>query len=441
MKRYVWLQVAAFSFCTLSLVAQDTTSTAGTTIIFVQQDTQMLKLIQQQIADMQARTLDMQRQMQRLDSTSRALRAMEQLIESVHVNSSQNSEQISNLLRSRELDAHGKYDLVRQNLVGAVAMIHSLNGKVNILKSHISATSLDNFVTELNSPQSNKLGFTLDKTIIELINTHIQPQLVKKNFGPLLLQTVQDISKSPLLASIPGLTPALSISNTVITLLRSTSLVKDEVVDPTKIKAFEAALNKYVQYYMALNEATQQFNYGIQRHQDALGLMQQKLYEHSLFFAKALGYTAPMRGPDEKLGEYLNRLLLGFNQDYAATFFVNLERLNTINGSRIDYERLLATNSSLKEANNRVEELATLVNQFEFEFNEFLNSMELYGSRVAASLDIAGENRIAAQSIIDRNKTEFKRLQSQALTDIRASINIKELIERKQNLPYTMRVL
>ena len=436
MSKYIGPLLLAFLSSAALVSAQDTTTP---TTIIVQQDTQMLAVLRQQMADIQARTLEMQRQMQWIDSTAREVRAMEARIELVRQDNCQNSEQIGNLLRSRELDSHGKYDLVRQNLIGAVAMIQSLNSKLNSLKSHVSATSLDNFVTELNSPQSNKLGFTLDKTIIELINTHIQPQ-GKKTFVPLLLQTVQDISKSPLLASIPGLTPALSISNTVITLLRSTSLVKDDVVDPNKIKAFEAALNKYVQYYLALNEATQQFNYAIARHQDALGLMQQKLNEHALYFAKALGYASPMRAPDEKLGEYLNRLLLGFNQDYATVFFVNLEKKYT-SGGRIDYERLLLANAPLKEANNRVEELATLVNQFEFEFNEYLNSMELYGTRVAGSLDIAGENKIAVQSIVERNKTEFKRLQALALTDIRASINIKELIERKQNLPYAMRVL
>lgn len=349
-----------------------------------------------------------------------------------------NSKNITILYANKELDAKSKYELIKDNLINATETFTFLNGRINDLKSRNTSNKYDLLVKELNNPQSDILGFKFNDIVLNLVNVHIQP---KKEKGKRLLDVVDGIMQSPIVKSITGLTPALSVANSVLSVFRSTSITNDQV-DVTKINNFENALNKYVQYYVALNEANQSFNFNLDHQKEELGLLQQKLYDQTMFFTSTLKFQYQTKSPNETTGQYLNNLLSGFDKNYMNQLFADIELKNTSAADKkIQYEEILKNNQFLKDANNKLEEFIALVTQFEFQHNEYFNILELYNNKISIALDLAINNAIGDKSKIDAKKIEFTTLKNETITDIKTAINIQGLNVSKRKIKYTARVI
>ncbi|OYD44167.1 hypothetical protein CHU00_18300 [Sphingobacterium cellulitidis] len=349
-----------------------------------------------------------------------------------------NSERINTLITSKDLDSKLKYEIVKGNLKNGLATFKLLNEKINFLKSRQKDNKLDAVVKDLHNPQSNSLNFKFDEVILELVKQHIQPK--SKNVAGKILQSVNEITKSPILGSIPTIAPAISISNAVLGLLRSTSIFNDDV-DYKKIDAFEKDLHKYIQYYLALNESTSYFMNNVELQTNELGILQQKLYDQLLFFSMTLKYPNQVKSQEEDIGEYMTNLFNHFNNKYVEDLLENAEKMNTNKGV-LSYDNILISNNgNLKEANNRLEEFIALINQFEFQYNNYININEQYYKKVLNSLDIAQQNGIASADLIENKKKEIIALKEDALKQFKISINLPDLLLNKQSIKYTARIL
>ncbi|WP_392469352.1 hypothetical protein ACF3OC_12870 [Sphingobacterium cellulitidis] len=349
-----------------------------------------------------------------------------------------NSERINTLITSKDLDSKLKYEIVKGNLKNGLATFKLLNEKINFLKSRQKDNKLDAVVKDLHNPQSNSLNFKFDEVILELVKQHIQPK--SKNVAGKILQSVNEITKSPILGSIPTIAPAISISNAVLGLLRSTSIFNDDV-DYKKIDAFEKDLHKYIQYYLALNESTSYFRNNVELQTNELGILQQKLYDQLLFFSMTLKYPNQVKSQEEDIGEYMTNLFNHFNNKYVEDLLENAEKMNTNKGV-LSYDNILISNNgNLKEANNRLEEFIALINQFEFQYNNYININEQYYKKVLNSLDIAQQNGIASADLVEKKKKEIIVLKEDALKQFKISINLPDLLLNKQSIKYTARIL
>lgn len=349
-----------------------------------------------------------------------------------------NSERINTLITSKDLDSKLKYEIVRSNLKNGLATFKLLNEKINFLKSRQKDNKLDAVVNDLHNPHSNSLNFKFDEVIKDLVKQHIQPK--KKNIAGNIIQSVNEITKSPILGSIPTIAPAISISNAVLGLLRSTSIFNDDV-DYKKIDAFEKELHKYTQYYLALNESTTYFKTNVELQSNELGILQQKLYDQLLFFSMTLKFPNQIKSQEEDIGEYMTNLFNHFNNKYVENLLENAEKTNTSRGI-LSYDNILISNNgNLKEANNRLEEFIALINQFEFQYNNYININEQYYKKVLNSLDIAKQNGIASADLIENKKKEIIALKEDALKQFKISINLPDLLLNKQSIKYTARIL
>ncbi|MGB7529032.1 hypothetical protein [Sphingobacterium cellulitidis] len=349
-----------------------------------------------------------------------------------------NSERINTLITSKDLDSKLKYEIVRSNLKNGLATFKLLNEKINFLKSRQKDNKLDAVVNDLHNPHSNSLNFKFDEVIKDLVKQHIQPK--KKNIAGNIIQSVNEITKSPILGSIPTIAPAISISNAVLGLLRSTSIFNDDV-DYKKIDAFEKELHKYTQYYLALNESTTYFKTNVELQSNELGILQQKLYDQLLFFSMTLKFPNQIKSQEEDIGEYMTNLFNHFNNKYVEDLLENAEKTNTSRGI-LSYDNILISNNgNLKEANNRLEEFIALINQFEFQYNNYININEQYYKKVLNSLDIAQQNGIASADLIENKKKEIIALKEDALKQFKISINLPDLLLNKQSIKYTARIL
>src|SRR5690625_252111 len=141
----------------------------------------------------------------------------------------------------------------------------------------------------------------------------------------------------------------------------------------------------------------------------------------------------------EQLGVTLNHYFLSFNQETTEKFFDKLEKKYTKNGE-IDYEQLLRENMSLKEANNQLEDLEAQTQRFENLYNEYFSLVDTYYNQVNKALTLALTNGVADKNRVKQKQQEFSQLKQQAISDMKASIDIKELENNTDNIKYRYKI-
>ncbi|MGO4288555.1 hypothetical protein [Chitinophaga sp. RAB17] len=366
------------------------------------------------------------------------IRKLLEEVQRITDNDKQNSNAIQALLQGKDFDNMTKYDLIKNNIINASETYYLLNKKIIDLKSRTTTNNLDVFITSLNNPESKALGFSLSDRIVELVE-----KIILKNKGDKseknskIVESTKSIINSPIFQSFTSLTPPLAIANSVMNFLHSVS-VNNKQINQKSLQDFEKELNKYVVYYTALNDANQKFEYGLNFNKDQLSLLQDNLFDHLSFTATSMKFPAPQKG-NQSLSQTMNEYFIDFRKEKVVDYFNKLEEKYS-KGKRIDYESLLRENSSLKEVNNQLEDLVLQTKRFENLYNEYFTLLDSYYTKVNNSLKIAQDNGLADKSIIDTKQAEFRNLKTEAVGEIQASINIRELYSNTEKIKYRYRI-
>lgn len=366
------------------------------------------------------------------------IRKLLEEVQRITDNDKQNSNAIQALLQGKDFDNMTKYDLIKNNIINASETYYLLNKKIIDLKSRTTTNNLDVFITSLNNPESKALGFSLSDRIVELVQKIIlQNKGDKSEKNSKIVESTKSIINSPIFQSFTSLTPPLAIANSVMNFLHSVS-VNNKQINQKSLQDFEKELNKYVVYYTALNDANQKFEYGLNFNKDQLSLLQDNLFDHLSFTATSMKFPAPQKG-NQSLSQTMNEYFIDFRKEKVVDYFNKLEEKYS-KGKRIDYESLLRENSSLKEVNNQLEDLVLQTKRFENLYNEYFTLLDSYYAKVNNSLKIAQDNGLADKSIIDTKQAEFRNLKTEAVGEIQASINIRELYSNTEKIKYRYRI-
>lgn len=362
-------------------------------------------------------------------------------LKQVNENARQNSTAIQGLLQGKQIDNMTKYKLLKSNLINSVQTYYLLNKKIIDLKSRATSNSLDVFITSLNNPESKALGFSFSERVISLVKSIIlEGKAEKSKRGAKIVSTTESILSSPIFRGFTTLAPPLGIASSLMTFFQTLS-VNNKSINQKDLKKFEVELNKYVSYYTALNEGNQKFQYGLSYNKDQLNTLQQNLYNNLAFTASALGFTMPQRNPNEPLGVTLNKFFMNFNQSNVENYFAQLERKYAIPGTdKINYERLLRENMSLKEANNQLEDLVMQTKNFENLYSEYFTMLDNYYGTVISAMNLANTNGLADKAVVQEKQQEFTQLKNEAISDTKASIDIGELKNSTDNIKYRYKI-
>ncbi|MGN6511143.1 MAG: hypothetical protein ACTHLD_16890 [Chitinophaga sp.] len=350
----------------------------------------------------------------------------------------QNAKAIEQLSLGRELDNITKYDLIKNNLIEASETYYLLNKKIIDLKSRTTTSNLDVFITSLNNPESKELGFSLSDRVVELVEKIVLKGKGDKNErNSKLVESTKSIINSPIFKSFTSLTPPLAIASSVMNFLHSVAQ-SNKAINTKLLQEFEKELNKYVIYYTALNDANQKFEFGLNFNKDQLSLLQDNMYDHLAFTSNVLKMPLPARG-NKTIAESLNDYFITFKKDKVIEFFQKLEAQYT-KGGKINYEVLLRDNPNLKEANNQLEDLVLQTKRFENLYNEYFSLLDSYYTKVNHSLRLAQDNALAEKSVVEAKQAEFRSLKDDAVKEIQASINMKELTLNVDKIKYRYRI-
>ncbi|OOQ62208.1 hypothetical protein [Mucilaginibacter pedocola] len=118
-----------------------------------------------------------------------------------------------------------------------------------------------------------------------------------------------------------------------------------------------------------------------------------------------------------------------------------MEQANTQN-STINYASILiANNGNLKDSNNHLDELSDLINALVVYHDDYFNISSFYYSKVTEALVLAKDSGIATASTVESQAIEFKKLSNDANNAFKAAINLPGLIDSKQLIRFSAKVL
>jgi hypothetical protein len=376
-----------------------------------------------------------------INTSDTTLQKLYQRIQKLTEDDQQNALEIQGLLQGKEIDNLTKYQLIKNNIINAAQTYYLLNKKIIDLKSRTTSNSLDVFIASLNNPESKELGFSFSERVMDLVkNVVLEGRADKNDRNGKIVSATNSILNSPIFQSFTALTPPLGIANALLTFFHSVS-INNKSINEKNLKIFEQDLDKYVVYYTSLNQGNQKFEYGLNFNKDQLNTLYEDLYNQLLFTAGAMKFQMPKRKDNEPLPDVLNQFFLTFTKENVEDYFTQLEKKYTNPVTqKIDYERLLRENGSLKEVNNQLEDLVLQTKRFENIYNEYFTLLDNYYANVISSLQIAADNGLADKKLVAQKQAEFKQLKDEAVTDIQASIDIDELKNTASNIKYRFKI-
>ncbi len=370
-------------------------------------------------------------------SDSLVIQNLIQRLEALEATTGTQSTSINALMSGIVLADKSKYEVIKNNLINGRHGLETLNDKLNLIQNNVADASIWTYINNLSNPQGSELGFKLEDKLVDLIKKDINP--TKKNVADKIFESINGISKSPIVNGIPAFSPALSISNSVISVLRSTSIL-DKSLEENKIKNFENSLSKYVDFYVALNNANIFYNTALQIQKEKSNSLHQRLLEESIKYLKGTNCEIPVRTAQQSTGTYLNEVFNSFNQRFINYYFINLENKNTTDNT-IRYPTIIANNHILKEMNNSVSDFIFLLDEYVNQVNAYQSMRDMYFSKVIDALELAEKNGISSSSIISQQKAKFSYLKNESISLFDAAVNIPNLVSIKNSIRYKVTVL
>ncbi|MEM8895749.1 MAG: hypothetical protein AAGC88_14295 [Bacteroidota bacterium] len=122
------------------------------------------------------------------------------------------------------------------------------------MKSRFISDDYQNFIKDLSSVENSPLGFSFSEVIVQSIQANFEFRRESK--FQRFLTSAKTVISSPLVASIPGVSNAAGIANSVLS-LASSAIVENKEIDTTKLKDFQTEINRYISYYVAIEDANQ----------------------------------------------------------------------------------------------------------------------------------------------------------------------------------------
>ena len=148
------------------------------------------------------------------------------------------------------LDAKNRYTTNITSIKTTASFIYAFNNGLNGLEASLAYVDYANAINELNNPQNNELGFSLESDIVNLIQNQITGKLRKfrSRKSARFLKIVSNIIRNPITQSLVSSVPAVNSINSVNNLVHNL-VVQHRGVSPQQLLTFQQGLRKYVEHY------------------------------------------------------------------------------------------------------------------------------------------------------------------------------------------------
>ncbi|WP_299397596.1 hypothetical protein [uncultured Gelidibacter sp.] len=347
---------------------------------------------------------------------------------------------LNELVRDKKVSDETKWNTVKRNINASAQLYKVLSDDIINLKSRLTDEEYQGYIKSLSSIQEGPLGFSFQEVIIESA-TKIGI-FDKKSKMDRFISIARNVMSSPLIASIPFVSTAVTASNSILDIAYGSSM-GDKNADLDRLQKFEGELNKYLTYYTTLDKANilNQSSNGDRR--VLLENLQLDLLNKLKKDAPRLNFTVAERKTNETIDAYFNRVLSAFNHEYSIKHLTDLENKYKNDRGEINYSDLLQKERDAKYYNNNIYGLVELAKKYTLYYENFFEVADSYQNRIIEAVDLAKGNGIiegkkengkvlTAAQVYEEIIKSLKDKKVERDNGIRHSINIPELKQKME---------
>jgi hypothetical protein len=344
---------------------------------------------------------------------------------------------VNDLTTNQKLTDANRWTKIKSNLQSSTEAYKLLGDKTITLKTIFINTDFQKFVNSLSSIDKNPLGFSFVDVIKKAATS--QTMFSKKTTGEKFINTVEAITKSPLINLIPYASEAVKISNSIINVAYSAGIHKSKV-DLSKIQKFEEDLNKYISYYVKLDSANAINSVTVVQVITLIEGIQSDLIKKIQQDSENLNITLRALKSGESLDLYLRECLNRYSKERIDSIISVKEQGKTP-------EQILRRETSLILVNNTLDDFIEIEKKFRIVFDSYFELESKYYKLIGNSLLTAKKNGIIEKTdkktpdeIYTDLITLFKEKARLKDSSIRTAINLEELTAKMKKI-YLFKVI
>lgn len=342
---------------------------------------------------------------------------------------------LDDVIEDKQLTDETKWEKIKSNANNSAKLYKTLSDDLINLKSRITNNQYENYIKSLSSVQTGPLGFSFDEVIIESVKSN--SLFDKKSKLDRFIEITKGIINSPVVASIPFVSEAVSVSNSILDVAYSTSM-NNKKIDLENLKKFEFEINKYISYYTKIDEANITNQNSNNDRKVLIENLQFELIENVKKEAVRLNIIISDQKPNEDIDDYSNRIFAEeFYRELIENYLVGIENKYQTD-DQIDYSELLLKEWSIKDYNNRLNLLVKLSEEFIVYYDNFFELADNYQTKLIEAIEVAKTNGIIEGKKLDNQWLTSEEVYKEIIADlgekksdrdkdIKSSIHISEL--------------
>lgn len=331
------------------------------------------------------------------------------------------------------LDAKNRYTTSIRSIKTTANFIYAFNNGLNGLEASLVFSDYANAINNLNNPQNNELGFSLEAEITGLINNKIVGKLrrFRRRKKSRFLGVVSTILRNPITQSLVSSVPAVNSIYSVANLVNNT-VVNHKGVSSDDLKMFHEGLRKYVEHYdnlSALNKVLTVTNENLKVKTEALRKLTNEFVKEmvSTLYNKQDMNTLKGKSLNNIIDEYYTysqvmRHIEKIEKSYTSSRSGQLSYNIIVRDDRLVYSMI---------ARNKIEFLTREIEQIS---SEYLTALEEYHKNIVLILTNAyklSQDSTKIEVKIKKLNQQFEQVKK----DYIKNVNLKNIRERLNEIP------
>jgi hypothetical protein len=368
------------------------------------------------------------------DSLRRLQQAMGKVdanISGLNTDLSQSLQQVNRLTRNDLLSQEARLRNKQEKIVATARFVRTAISSFDAIEAALAQSDYLNDVSQLNSPTNEDLGFSLNEEIVTLLDETIikkNPRFNDRNPEKFRMM-VRSIIENPITTTLTSSIPALSSIRAVVDLVSSVS-VREQNVTVDDFSAFQQSLNKYIQHYEALAQASYDFNSNLDKLKVKTDALRTVLYNFTLERVQALSPDAVPKDrayvladlvstyyADHLVGGEVERIIRGY-QDGKG----NVEYQKALNDSRLNYPLYAVSQAQFIQ-----QELESIT-------NEYISNYQLYHQRLRQILDNSKPLSHDAGKV-DKKRQDLDGKLDRLTSTFQRNVKVREVLRALQEIP------
>lgn len=199
------------------------------------------------------------------------MNTLEDKVNSIENQSQGNAERLNQLTDKDRRTVETVYNQNKRVIIASAGFMDAVNVGLNALEFSVSSLDYSNSIFELNNPTNSDLGFSLDKSMLKIVDEKIIQGKFGKKFGDKLRGIVSGIINNPIInplinnpltKALVSTVPAVSSISSIFNVINSVAVSEPEIGQEA-LKGFSKELQKYIAHYEALAKASRDLDFNL----------------------------------------------------------------------------------------------------------------------------------------------------------------------------------